>query len=282
MASGDHPGIPFLEARQTDGSPAYTAGRRGKTPRFIVVHDMEENEAGNIAENVAQYFHTGAGGRSVSSHYTADNNSIVQCVPLSASAWTVGNRPGNDEGINWEFAGFKTQTREQWLDPFGIAMFTLAAPIIRADAARYGIPLRTLTDDEVRAGAAGVSSHWQLGRVYGGTDHDDPGPNFPWDWFITLLNQTEDDMAYLVRVADQGGATYLVTGGIAASGRVAAYHLTPEAFKAHQALGLTQVNVDHAADVADVYDFDPQPFPSGGGGPRSLVVNLTGTAEPAP
>lgn len=200
----------------------YTSGRRGKVPRFIVIHDMEEEETTQTALNVATYFHNGAGGRSVSSHYTADSGSIYQCVPLSASAWTVGNRPGNDEGINWELAGFGSQTREQWLDAFGKAMFALITPIIQRDAARYNIPLRQLSDDEIRAGAAGVTSHWQLGRIYGGTDHTDPGPNFPWDYFMSLLTGTTtavgDEMALLARNGDVGAAPkeyWVIAGGVA-------------------------------------------------------------------
>lgn len=221
--AGDHPDIPFIEARQSDGSPMYTPGRRGKVPRFIVVHDMEEEETTKTALNVATYFHNGAGGRSVSSHYTIDSSSTYQCVPLSASAWTVGNRQGNDEGINWEFAGFKTQTREQWLDAFGQAMFARAAPTIRADAARYNIPLQQLSDADIRAGKAGVTSHWQLGRIYGGTDHDDPGPNFPWDYFMALLTGAtpaagDDDMAMLVRNGDVGAGPkeyWVLASGVA-------------------------------------------------------------------
>lgn len=187
LMAGDHPGIPYLEALKTNGAPMYTKGRPDGPPLWIVIHDMEEEELPDMAERVAQYFHTGAGGRSVSSHYTADSNSIIQCVLLANSAWTVGNRQGNNRGINWELTGFGSQTREQWLDPYGRAMFALIAPIIRADAAKYGIPLRTLTDDQVRAYQPGITSHWQLGRVFGGTDHQDPGPNFPWDYLMQLL-----------------------------------------------------------------------------------------------
>lgn len=191
--SPDHPELVFLEALQTDGKPMYTKGRPDGPPLWIVVHDMEANETDRTAEATAQYFHTGAGGRSVSSHYTADNNSVVQCVLLQDVAWTVGNRAGNYRGINWEFSGFARQTRAEWLDPFGIAMFNQAAPIIRSDAARFGIPLQRRTIEELRARVPGVTSHNDLRLAFGVTDHTDPGPNFPWDVFLAIING-EDDM----------------------------------------------------------------------------------------
>jgi len=186
--SPDHPELQFVQAS------GYTKGRADGPPLWIVIHDMEAHETPTTAENTANYFATGAGGRSVSSHYCADSNSVVQCVLLKDVAWTVGNRAGNYRGINWELAGFASQTREQWLDEFGVAMFDQIAPIIRADAAEYGIPLERRTIAELKAYQPGITSHNDLGKAFGGTDHTDPGPNFPWDYLLELLTGG-DDMA---------------------------------------------------------------------------------------
>ena len=179
--SGDHPDIPFVQAS------GYTSGRPDGPPIWIVIHDMEYPERLDAAEWTANYFATGAGGRSVSSHYTADSTSIVQCVRLRDTAWTVGNRPGNYRGINWELAGYASQTREQWLDAYGQAMLARTAVIMRRDMATFDIPARLLTDSQVLALTPGVTSHAQLGRVFGGTDHTDPGKGFPWDHLVKLL-----------------------------------------------------------------------------------------------
>lgn len=189
MTNPDHPELAFVQAS------GYTKGRPDGPPLWIVVHDMEANETATTAEATANYFATGAGGRSVSSHYTADSNSVVQCVFLQDVAWTVGNRPGNYRGINWEFAGFASQSREEWLDAFGVAMFNQAAPIIRSDAARFGIPLVRCTIDDLLEFRPGVTSHNDLRIAFNVTDHTDPGPNFPWDWFIALLTDEEDSMS---------------------------------------------------------------------------------------
>ena len=179
--SPDHPELQFVQAS------GYTSGRPDGPPLWVVIHDMEASETPTTAEHTAQYFATGAGGRDVSSHYCADDTSVVQCVLLKDVAWTVGNRPGNNRGINWELSGFASQTREQWLDPFGVAMFGQIASVIRADAAKFGIPLRRCTIDDLKAFRPGITSHNDLGVAFGGTDHTDPGPNFPWDYLLALL-----------------------------------------------------------------------------------------------
>jgi N-acetyl-anhydromuramyl-L-alanine amidase AmpD len=160
---------------------------------WIIVHDMEAGEFGGRAESTAAYFANPGDGREVSSHYVADNNSVVQCVDLDNVAWTVGNRPGNYRGINWEFSGFASQGRSDWLDPFGLAMFYTAAPLIRADAARFHIPLTRRTVAELKAGKPGITSHNDLREAFGVTTHTDPGPGFPWDTFLKIINNEEDD-----------------------------------------------------------------------------------------
>jgi hypothetical protein len=191
--SHDHPELEFIQAAE------YGVGRPDGPPLWIIVHDMEASETATRAENTALYFADLPDGRTVSSHYCADSNSVVQCVRLKDRAWTVGNTPGNNRGINWEFAGFASQTREQWLDPFGVAMFDQARPIIRADAAKYGIPLVRRTVAELRAYVPGVTSHNDLRLAFGGTTHTDPGPNFPWDYFMDLINQADDEEAEMRR-----------------------------------------------------------------------------------
>lgn len=185
--SPDHPELKFVQARY------YDRGRPNGEPLWIVVHDMEAGEHSDRAENTAEYFRTMSDGRVVSAHYCADNNSVVQCVRLGDVAYTVGNTAGNYRGINWEFAGFARQTRAQWLDAFGLAMFRQAAPIIRADAAKYGIPIARCSIDDLKARRKGITSHNDLRLAYGGTTHTDPGPNFPWDVFMQIIQ--EDDMA---------------------------------------------------------------------------------------
>lgn len=196
--SNDHPGLPFVQAA------GYTPGRPDGPPLWIVIHDMEAHELSNTAETTAAYFADPSDGRSVSAHKSCDNNSVVQCVDDDDVAWTVGNRPGNYRGLNYELAGFASQTRAQWLDSYGVAMFDVVAPLIRADCTRWGIPMRRCTIDDLLNRRKGITSHNDLRVAFGGTTHTDPGPNFPWDYFLAVLNGTTgDDMAQmLVRFGD--------------------------------------------------------------------------------
>ena len=206
--SPDHPELSFVQAK------TYAKGRPDGPPLWIVVHDMEASEHSDRAENTAQYFATLPDGRSVSSHYCVDNNSVVQCVKLADTAYTVGNRAGNYRGINWEFSGFASQTGGQWLDPFGVAMFDQAAPYIRADAKEYGIPLVRRTVAELKALKPGVTKHNDLRLAFGGTTHTDPGPNFPWDYFMDLLNQTEKEEGNMAIVFDWQGQVRMGFGPV--------------------------------------------------------------------
>lgn len=184
--SPDHPQLRFVQAK------GFTPGRPDGPPLWIVVHSMEATETSTRAESTAAYFANPGDGRSVSSHYTVDSDSVVQCVLLRDTAWTVGNRPGNNRGINWELSGFARQSREDWLDPFGLVMFAQMAPIVQADAAQFNIPLRRCTISDLVNRRPGITSHNDLRIAFGGTTHTDPGPNFPWDVFLTII--TEDGM----------------------------------------------------------------------------------------
>lgn len=191
--SPDHPELQFVQAK------SYTKGRTGAL-LWIVVHDMEAGESSTRAESTAQYFATLTDGRSVSSHYCVDSDSVVQCVRLADTAHTTGGNPGNPRGINWELAGVARQTRDEWLDPFGRAMFAQMAPIVRADAKRFGIPLERRTVAELKAFKPGITSHNDIREAFGGTTHTDPGPNFPWDVFLEIMRG--DDMAISERDFD--------------------------------------------------------------------------------
>ena len=184
--SNDHPGLPFVQAA------GYTAGRPDGKPLWIVIHDMEASETPTRAESTAAYFANPGDGRNVSSHYCVDSNSVVQCVDLDDSAWTVGNRPGNNRGINWELSGFASQSKGQWLDDFGWAMFAQMAPLVRSDGKRFGIPLERRTVAELQAFRPGITSHNDLRLAFGGTTHTDPGPNFPWAEFLAVMNGEVD------------------------------------------------------------------------------------------
>jgi len=179
--SNDHPGLPFVQAQ------GYTHGRPDGRPLWIVWHSMEASEYSGRAESTAAYFAHPSDGRSVSAHFCGDSDSVVQCVDEGDSAWTVGSRPGNYRGLNVELAGYARQTRGDWLDPFGRAMFAHLAPIVAASMRRWGIPNRWCSVADLRAYRPGHTTHNDLRVAFGGTTHTDPGPGFPTDYILAVV-----------------------------------------------------------------------------------------------
>ncbi|QIM20531.1 N-acetylmuramoyl-L-alanine amidase [Phycicoccus sp. HDW14] len=166
----------------------------GRRIRLIVLHFAVTPETASAAEGVAKYFQSGV---KASSHFTTDNDSTVFQVPLEDVAWAA---PGaNHDGIQIEQAG-TTQTREQWLDPYSLAMLDRTARLVVALAQHEGIPMVHLTDAQLAAGKAGIVDHWAVNRVYKRSDHTDCGAQFPWDHFMARVayfagtNHQEDDM----------------------------------------------------------------------------------------
>jgi len=187
--AGDHADVPFVQAKK------FGTGRPDGPPLWIVWHTMEEDELLDTAERVARYFATLPDGRSVSSHYCVDGNSIVQCVLLRHRAWTVGNTPGNNRGINVELAGRAAQTAAQWADPYSRSMLGIACGIVARDMDEYEIPNRWCTVADLLARRPGHTTHNDLRLAFGGTTHTDPGAAFPRDLVLALVaGGGEDDM----------------------------------------------------------------------------------------
>lgn len=172
---------------ETDNFPVikarfFTDVAEKRQPRVIVIHSMESPEKGDTAENVARFFQNPGENRKVSAHLCIDNNSIVQCVFDNDIAFAA---PGaNRDGIQLELAGFARQTRDEWLDPFSILVLENAANAAAQYCLKYNIPVRHLTNAELKSGQKGIVGHGQVSEVFKKSDHTDPGKGFPWDHFI--------------------------------------------------------------------------------------------------
>lgn len=177
---------PFIKAknfRKVDGRRAV---------RVIVIHDMEFPETTSAAEVIAKDFATTD--RQASAHICVDSDSIVQCVLDNNVAFAA---PGaNNDGIQIELAGFAKQTREQWLDPYGVLMLDRAADATAQYCLKYDIPVRQLSNDQLGDKVSkGIVGHRQVSQVFKKSDHMDPGPNFPWDFFLKRVQLHFDDRA---------------------------------------------------------------------------------------
>lgn len=152
--------------------------------KLIVIHDMEAPEKPSTAEDVAKWF-AGSNAPQASAHYCVDNNSAVQCVQDKDIAWAA---PGaNHDGLHFELAGYASQTRSNWLDVYDKAELDIVANLVAHRCVVYHVPMRKISPADVRAGRAGICGHLDITESgIGGAagTHRDPGPNFPWDYFI--------------------------------------------------------------------------------------------------
>lgn len=197
-------------------TPAHYYEGRNEALRLIVIHTMEAPEGPQTAENTAAYFASGA--VVASAHACVDQDSVVVCLPPTATAFAA---PGaNAAGYQIEHAGYASQDGAGWADAESQSMLRLSAAHAREIAVAAGIPLRHLTDDELAAGYAGFVGHDQVSRVYRLSDHWDPGPAFPWSEYMGLVNGEapteetpivpEEDNVHFIR-SRQSGTIYAVT-----------------------------------------------------------------------
>lgn len=163
--------------------------------RLIVIHDMEYPETNTAAADVAKYFADPKDDQGnpvkASAHICVDEAHIIQCVMDSDVAYAA---PGcNSDGIQVELAGYGKQSRGDWLDPYGLELINMAAHAVAQYLVKFDLPLAHLTNDQLKAGRAGIIGHYQASEVYHGSDHTDPGPNFPWDFFLDHVQTQRTD-----------------------------------------------------------------------------------------
>lgn len=174
---------------------------RTKDIRVIIVHTNEGSETVRGAEDLAQYLKTEDAGY----HTIHDVNSSVRCA---ADNLAVQGAPYvNDDGLHACGIGFAAQRRVDWLDLFSRGELDQMAHQVAEWCVAYDIPPVKLSSVELHAGKKGIVGHIDVttaykedGRLAGITlDHWDPGPNFPWSIFITLVQSyigvvQEDDV----------------------------------------------------------------------------------------
>jgi hypothetical protein len=149
--------------------------------RALCMHSMEAPEKGETAESTAHYFSTVS--RPASAHRCFDNNSLVNCVRVSDTAFAA---PGlNADGVHYEHAGYARQSELEWLDPFSQTMLDLSAQAAAQDCRELNIPVRRLTLAQVRDEySRGLTDHVTVTLAFHKSDHTDPGAHFPWEWYL--------------------------------------------------------------------------------------------------
>lgn len=106
--------------------------------------------------------------------------------------WSTGNQ-GNQILLHLCFVARAAWSRDDWLAQD--RMLRAGATVVKHWCDTYGWPVEKVDAWHL----PGVLGHADT-RVWGGTNHTDPGPNFPWDVFLDMVrtggapDESEDDM----------------------------------------------------------------------------------------
>ena len=159
----------------------YTPGTSARVIDWIVLHSAELPETRTGAEVLAAWA-AGPAAPKASWHYAVDSDSITQSVRDQDVAW---HAPGaNGRGIGIEFCGYARQTAAEWRDEYSQQMLLLGARLVRSLCQLYQVPVVFRDAKALTAGLRGITMHRTVSDAFKKSDHWDPGPNFPMDWFL--------------------------------------------------------------------------------------------------
>lgn len=167
------PNVIDISHKFTFGRPRSTAGLVG-----IAVHTTE-NPITSRAIDVAEWqasTQTGSYNEVVDS-----KQNVVICNTDDWQVWATGNK-GNDILLHLSFVARASMTRAEWLAQ--MPMLDTGAQRAARWVKKYNFPIKKVTVSDL----PGFVGHGDT-RVWGGTDHTDPGVNFPWDVFLDLVKK---------------------------------------------------------------------------------------------
>lgn len=173
------PGIQFVQGRN---DYADSDGRK----YGICIHNTS-NDA--TAEGEASYATRRTDG--TSSHFYVDADSVVQSLDTASKAGHAGSTNANENAISVEITGTNEKTREWWLANVAwTELGRVLALVIRHHWPDGSFQVRRATVEEMKTNpkVKAFYSHNDCRLAWGGTTHDDPGPNFPWDKLFATVN----------------------------------------------------------------------------------------------
>lgn len=200
VMSADYPPALWVAAASCNYS-----SRSGTAITAVTVHDVEGSYAGCIS-----WFQNCAA--SVSAHYVArsSDGQITQMVLEVNKAWHVGSE--NPYTIGIEHEGYVNQTG--W---YTMAMYQGSADLVRDICSSNAInPLRTYfgpgcsgsTTQCLQGTCVKVKGH----QMFPNQTHDDPGPNWNWETYYKLINNTPT-----ITTMTATSGTFYDTGGASAN-----------------------------------------------------------------
>lgn len=155
------------------------SSRYGARVIWVAIHTtegiMDANDLGYYWQRI----------NNASSHAGCDNLKTRTYVNPDYASWTLLN--GNSRSVNMEICGWARWSRDEWLGPQRGRLIQ-AANWARQMCDRFGIPKRHIGAQGVARGEAGIIGHVDYTNGARDGSHWDPGPGFPWDVFIDMVN----------------------------------------------------------------------------------------------
>lgn len=175
-------------------SPNKHGGRRGRNVVALVFHDEEYPEQRGSARTVAGMFSRAS--FAASTQVAIDAGEVIGCVDYGDTAWHTGaGYPYNEATEGAEHDGYAHQSRDEWLDPYGVELLERSARWFAWRCTARGIPPRVIdagqlrqaitANDPAQGGIVGHNTITRAAGVAGG--HTDPGGAFPWDYFAARV-----------------------------------------------------------------------------------------------
>lgn len=199
----------------------FTKAGSSRPRQFIVLHSMEAPDKGDMAAQVGLFFQNLPITRKASAHVGVDSGQRVRYVDDDDVAYGA---PGlNHSGLHVEMTGYAKYSRGEWEQPRMMVMIQNTAQQIKEWHQRYLIPLRFVNAEELRRyephdippDSWGITTHAEVSKAWGKTDHWDPGPNFPVNTLLAMVRspdpeviEEESEVAPYIHVERQNGPGY--------------------------------------------------------------------------
>lgn len=263
---GDFADIAYVPAAGDGGIRSMT--------QMVVIH-ATDNTASDTAE--ASYATHRPDG--ISAHFYSDEDSVTQAVPLSHVAH--GCYPiGNSRSVQFELSGLSNRLTD--------ATLRRIAPVVRRVCDRYGLPIRHVGPDALRAGAKGICGHADVTAAWGQGTHTDPGASFPWDTFISYVAKgAADDMPKIISYkgkiwVSDGSTRRWIPDNNAAQKLFAAFPgaAYPPAGQTYDAWTESDITAVFGPDVATLKGVQGPPGPPGVPGKNGVTLGHTHSVGP--
>lgn len=174
------------------GPPFRQSGNGNKPIRRLVIHMTVSPCVPGQARATAAYFRSSQA--LGSAHRVIDPDESVAAAYDSLVCWHAPPNPGS---LGYELCGYPDTNRAVALARWATLPYrrTLrrAARMVARDALAYGIPIRFLSPEQLRAGERGITTHANVSEAWHQSTHWDPGI-WPRRRFMRLVRKFADQL----------------------------------------------------------------------------------------